>query len=341
MNSWLRGTAAVKDALLYGPEYAVCRYLIRDPNPHDPALLWQGILQDFPPAFDWFRRRYPPTFLKRFLLARRLRQDHAVGIEDHYDVSNAFYGLFLDKKYMLYSCADFHQDEETLEEAQTHKVEFLLDLIDSQPGERILELGCGWGGMMRSVIERTGDKQNLVGYTLSKNQVAYIRERYGFRVELKNFVTCDYERHAFDKIYSIGSWEAVRHDDLDVVLRKLYQALRPGGRLVQHFFCSPSEVSLGNLLAVQLFFPGHYTPIYSDQMQAFENAGFRVVRRTIHDYRLTLRAWYERLAANRDRVIELVGIETYNKWLVFFAISWRYFCESNAMLLRFVCEKSS
>ena len=213
MNQLLRHLALLPEALLYGPSYAGLQYIIRAPRPLDPEWTWRFLTRPLPPVVHWLWNHYPPTFVRRCLLALKMRQAHQVGIEDHYDVSNAFYELFLDKKYMFYSCADFATDRETLEQAQTRKADFLLDLVQPRAGEAILDLGCGWGGMMRRIVEATGDRANLVGYTLSKAQHAYVRERFGLNVELKNFITCDYPPNHFDKIYSIGAWEHVRLSD--------------------------------------------------------------------------------------------------------------------------------
>jgi cyclopropane-fatty-acyl-phospholipid synthase len=338
MNSNFRYLIA-PETPLYGPIWGVMKNLIRNPVPHDPVLLWEGLQTKLPPALDWFRNHYPPYFVRKFLLERKLRQTHREGIAHHYDVSNEFYQLFLDKKFMFYSCADFNSPNDTLEQAQTNKADFLLRLIDPTPGERILDLGCGWGGMMQHIYEATGDKENLLGYTLSADQLAHIQKRFAFRVEFENFITKDYPLESFDKIYSIGAWEHVRRNDVPIVLKKLYDALRPGGRLVQHFFCSLTDNYHAWELAAQLYFPGSHPPAYPSQVRAFEEAGFRISARSIHDYRPTLRAWYDNLASHQDRAIELVGLETYNRYLVFFATAWRLFDESQAILVRYRLDK--
>jgi cyclopropane-fatty-acyl-phospholipid synthase len=306
-----------------------------------PEALWQGFNPEQPNVGNWLAANYPPRFMRRLLLAAKMKQDHLLGISEHYDVSNDFYKLFLDKKYMFYSCADFHSPDESLEEAQTNKAEFILKLIDPKPGEKLLDLGCGWGPMMKRVFEKTGDRENLYGYTLSQEQVDFVREQYGFNVEFRNFITCDYEKDAFDKIYSIGSWEHVRHPDLRPLVDKLYRALKPGGRMVKHFFTSFDEDLTNDAVIAQLFFPGSYQPSHALQVQAFEGAGFRITQRTIHDYRPTLRAWFDNLVSNTDEAIELVGLRTYNKYLVFFAASHNYFQRQGAALIRYVLEKPS
>ena len=167
-----RQLAPIVEGLIYGPSYAYLNYLIRSPRPLEAEATWQAVAGRRSPLIEWARNEWPPAFCRPWLLARKQRQDARLGIAAHYDVSNEFYELFLDKKYMFYSCADFRSDDDTLEDAQTRKADFLFNLIDPQPGERILELGCGWGSMLKRIYESTGDKDNLYGYTLSREQAA-------------------------------------------------------------------------------------------------------------------------------------------------------------------------
>jgi len=330
---------AAFDTAVFGPIYGLINGLVRHPLPHDPEKLWEGINQELHPVINWFNSHYPPSFMRRLLLSQKLRQKHQEGIEEHYDVSNEFYSLFLDKHSMFYTCADFHSPNDTLEDAQANKAEFILNLLDPKPGEKILDLGCGWGGMLRRIEEATGDRDNLKGYTLSRRQVEYVQQHFGYDVELQNFITTDYPVAAYDKIYSIGAWEHVRHRDVAPLLRKLYEALKPGGRLVHHFFCPLIETVPTWILTTQLFFPGSFPPAYPTQVRLFEQAGFRITHQSIHDYRPTLREWFDRLASNAEQAIDLVGVRTYNKYLVFFPMSWRFFNERHAVLVRYVLEK--
>jgi len=334
-----RKMLAMVESVFYGFTYAALRELIRQPEPLDPESTWTLINRELPPFLDWWRLHYPPRFMRRLLLAARMKQEHLLGISEHYDVSNDFYRLFLDDKYMFYSCADFVRGDETLEEAQTAKADFLLRLIAPRRGEEILDLGCGWGPMLKRIQEETGDTRNLHGYTLSQEQVVYCREHYQFDVEFKNFVTCSYPKEAFHKIFSIGAWEHVRHRDLQPLVMKLFAALKPGGRMVKHFFCPRSETVPVAAIAAQIFFPGSFQPAYPTQVRAFEKAGFRISHQSIHDYRPTLRAWFDNLVRNKERAIKLVGVPTYNKYIVFFPASHRFFNDSESILVRFSLEK--
>lgn len=340
MNPLLRMLALFAESFVYGPPFGYLNYLIRSPRPLDPETTWQ-IVTRRPTAIERaIVDHYPPSFLRRLLLTMKQRQDHLLGISAHYDISNEFYKLFLDRRYMFYSCADFDSGEETIEKAQQRKADFILKLIDPKPGERILELGCGWGAMLKRIYEATGDKENLVGYTLSREQVAYNDEHNGFRVEFKNFITSDYPQQAFHKIYSIGAWEHVRPREVPILLGKLCRALMSEGRLVQHFFCRLQESLPAAAIVSQIFFPGSINSSFGFHIRAHEAAGFRLRHVSIHDYRPTLRAWFNNLVENRERAIDLVGVKTYNRYLVFFPASWHYFDRMTGFVTRLVLEKA-
>ena len=327
------------EAVTHGPIYAAAMSRIRNPQPLEAEENWNYWTKPRNRIFTAAIKNYPPAFVRKSLVNRKLKRAHEVGIAAHYDVSNEFYRLFLDKKYMFYSCADFHDSAETLEQAQQNKADFILNLIDPKPGEKILELGCGWGAMLRRICDETSDKENLYGYTLSKEQIAYNEELNGFNVSFTNFITMSYAEHEFDKIYAIGAWEHVRPNEISALLQKLYRALKPGGKFIQHFFCLTDEDFPVAMLVVQIFFPGSVLSSYQFQKQAWQDAGFRLTHESTHDYRPTLKAWYENLVANQAKAIDLVGVETYNRYMVFFPIAWRVFDDGQTNVYRFVLEK--
>ncbi|HVF56780.1 MAG TPA: class I SAM-dependent methyltransferase [Pyrinomonadaceae bacterium] len=339
MNSLSRSALLPLESLTHGPVYGLARYRIRSPRSLDPEQNWNFWTRPRNPLVMRAANGYPPAFVRKLLVKLRFLLKHETGIAAHYDVSNEFYELFLDKKYMFYSCADFDRGDETLEEAQENKANYILNLIDPRKGERILELGCGWGAMLRRIYEATGDRENLYGYTLSRKQVEYLREHYGFNVSYRNFITTSYEPGSFDKIYSIGAWEHVRPGEIPVLLKKLFEALRPGGKLIQHFFCLPNHDFPSSQVLGQIFFPGSVLAPYSYQIESCRRAGFRVTHESEHDYRKTLRAWYDNLVAGKERAIELTGVANYNKYLVFFPVAWKMFDEGQAGVHRLVLEK--
>lgn len=327
------------DAVSHGPIYALARSRITNIQPLDPEENWDYWTKPRNLLLTRMFDNYPPAFLRKAFVNSKLKLRHEVGIAAHYDVSNEFYRLFLDNRYMFYSCADFHHSWETLEQAQQHKADFILELINPKRGEKILELGCGWGAMLQRIYEATGDKDSLFGYTLSRQQLAYNREHHNFKVTFKNFITADYPQGAFDKIFSIGAWEHVRPQEIPVLLEKLYEALKPDGKLVQQFFCFPHDEFPMAMLVEQIFFPGSVLSSYRFQKAAWQGAGFRLTHESTQDYRATLKAWYDNLVANKDKAIKLVGVKTYNRYLVFFPLSWRVFDEREATLYRLVLEK--
>jgi cyclopropane-fatty-acyl-phospholipid synthase len=325
--------------LVYGVPYAFLQSLIRNPRPLDPAYTWHAVTRDMPRGLNWVRTQWPIKPLRRAVIAAKMKQDHVTGIAAHYDVSNDFYKLFLDQRYMFYSCADFNSPDDTLEQAQQNKADHILGLIDPKPGEKILELGCGWGSMLRRIAEHTGDKSNLYGLTLSKEQEAYNREHNGFNVDFDNFITRDYPREEFDAIYSIGAWEHVRQHEIPPLLAKLHAALKPGGRLVQHFITRINDVLMAPAACSQLYFPGSMGSSYRFHSTAHDRAGFRTTHKSMHDYRPTLRAWFDRLVAHREEALRLVPVRVYNRYLTFFPTSWRYFNDHYGVVIRWVLRK--
>jgi cyclopropane-fatty-acyl-phospholipid synthase len=337
--SLARHLLTVPEAAVYGVSYAFIQNLIRSPKPLDPEYAWHSITRDMPLGTGWIRSQWPLKPLRRVVMATKMRQDHVLGISAHYDVSNDFYKLFLDKRFMFYSCADFHRPDESLEEAQQHKADHILGLIDPKPGQKILELGCGWGSMLRRISQHTGDKQNLYGLTLSKEQERYNREHNGFNVDFDNFITRAYPRNEFDAIYSIGAWEHVRPKEIAPLLAKLYGALKPGGRLVQHFITRFNDHLISTVACSQIYFPGSMGESYRYHNVAQEAAGFRTTHRSLHDYRPTLRAWFDNLVARKEEALKLVPVQVYNRYLTFFPASWSYFNNHHGAVIRFVLEK--
>jgi cyclopropane-fatty-acyl-phospholipid synthase len=337
---WRRLLALPLETALYGPLCGAFNYLIRSPVPLDPDRTWQDVTEVSRPWFSWFARRYPPHFVRRLFVSAKERLDHQVAVETHYDASNELFELVLDRKYMFYSCADFLSGAETLEQAQENKANDFIRLLAPTAKERILELGCGWGGMLKRIHEETGEKRGLSGFTLSRAQLEYIRRRGDFDVSLTNFVTASYPDSYYDKIYSIGAWEHVRPNEILMLLSKLFRALKPGGRLVQQFICLPGErLPTTVMIGERTYFPGSALSSYKHQIQCCAAAGFRVVDQRIRDYRPTLRAWFENLSANRARAISLVGVQRYNEFLVFFPAAWRCFRDVEGFVLRIALEK--
>lgn len=327
-------------ALLCGLSYARFLYWSRHSEELDAEITWNRFTKPQNNYVEWLFQHYPPAVIRKLLVAfyPRLR-DRIKGIAYHYDISNDFYRLFLDRDYMFYTCADFLSDQDTIEIAQHHKADFILNLIDPKPGERILDLGCGWGSMMKRVYEKTGDRENLHGYTLSVEQKRFIDQTYGFNVEMKDVVATDYAPESWDKIYSVGCMEHVPKAELLPLHKKLARTIKPTGHLVHHFFCQMKSTPSAKMLACDEIFPGVELATWQRHVEIFEAAGLRVAHHSVHDYRPTLKAWYDRLVENRQEAIRLVGVRTYNRYLCYLAEAWRIFDDRDLLLMRFVLTR--
>jgi cyclopropane-fatty-acyl-phospholipid synthase len=339
MNLLTREALRIVESIVYGPIYGKLQHMIRSPTPLDPEKTWKSIVSPSPPLVHWFVFAYPPRFLRPLLIAAKMRQDHVLGIGEHYDVSNEFFELWHDKTHRFYTAGDFHSPDETLEEAQSHKADRFIELLEPRAGEKILELGPGWGPMLRRIYEETGDKENLYGYTLSQEQLKYNRENDQFQVEFRDFITTDYKPEYFDKLYSVEAIEHCRPKDMPTLARKTFETLKPGGIAVHQYSCRMAEPIPTTACSAQLFFPGSVASSYGHMFRTWEAAGFRILSQDVLDYRPTLRAWFDRLVANRDRCVELVGVRNYNRYLLMCVTSWRYINSGWGQTLRVALQK--
>ena len=326
------------DLIDHGLLYALANDRIHAPKPLAPLENWKYWTDPKPLWLEGLIRAYPPRWKRNAFLDMMFKQDHASGIEAHYDVSNEFYALFLDKNYRFYTCADFHDNQETLEQAQAHKAGFMRGLLRLSGREKVLDLGCGWGSMLRFLRE-TGHSGELIGLTLSQEQLAYDRLQLGLNVSLSDFITEPFDGAPYDRIYSIGSLEHVRPAELAALYQKIFDALAPGGLAVHQFFSYQSEAYPISVGVVQLFFTGSMLSMHRNHIHAAVAAGFRVTHDSVHDYKPTIKAWYERLAANQEKALALVGLEVYNRYMTFFPFAWLFFQQNEAALHRVVTEK--
>lgn len=343
MNTLKRLSQLASNLVDSGPLYAIANYRIHSPIPLDPLENWQFWTEPKPNWLASLMKSYPPKSKRKDYLERMLTRDHASGIEAHYDVSNDFYALFLDRKYQFYTCAEFSNQAETsgtetIEAAQTRKAEYIRSLLQLSGDEKILDLGCGWGAMLKYLRE-TGHKGKLAGFTLSKEQLAYGQETLGLDISLTNFITEPFEQAPYDRIFSIGSIEHVKPAELAALYRKIYSALTRSGLAVHQFFSFEHEAYPASGIAGQLFFPGSLLVLHRHHLEAAKQAGFRITHDSTHDYRPTLRAWYERLIENRDKALSLVGLEIYNRYMTFLPFMWTFFDQNESKLHRIVMEK--
>ena len=272
------------------------------------------------------RQRSKSDLHGRVVKAHSKRENRAA-ISFHYDVSNEFYRLWLDEQ-RVYSCAYFTNSDESLDQAQRNKLEHICRKLRLQPGERLLDIGCGWGALVCWAARHHGVKAH--GITLSQQQFEYVQQR--IRTEgLQERVTvelCDYRDLAsdglFDKVSSIGMFEHVGLTNLPAYLAMILRVLRPGGLFLNHGITHDEE-GWNKTLATQFInryvFPDGELDCVSNIQLGMERAGFE-----IHDveglrphYALTLRRWVERLEANREAALREVDEPTYRIWRLYMA----------------------
>jgi cyclopropane-fatty-acyl-phospholipid synthase len=328
----------VPSFLTRGLLYAIAHDRIHSPLPLEADENWRFWTDPKPGWLEWLARAYPPEPIRQAYLEAMLTRPHDSGIAAHYDISNDFYALFLDTRYRFYSCAEFSNATDTLEEAQERKAQYIQSLLNLAGHESVLDLGCGWGAMLR-FLRQSGHRGDLTGFTLSREQFAYIQTELGFNVALKNFITDGFDLPPCDRVLSIGAIEHVRPDELEVVYQKIYEALVPGGVAVHQFFSLNREPYPASMVMVQLFFPGSLLTLHSRHCEIAARVGFQITHDSIHDYKPTLRAWYERLVEHQEQALQLVDLEVYNRYMTFFPISWLFFQQQEADLHRMVMLK--
>jgi cyclopropane-fatty-acyl-phospholipid synthase len=244
-------------------------------------------------------------------------------VRHHYDAGNDFFALFLDES-MTYSCACFSRGAATLEEAQAAKLELVCTKLDLRPGERVLDVGCGWGSFALHAAVNHG--VHVLGVTLSAPQVRLARERArDAGVErLVEFRVADYrevDEEPFDAISSIGMVEHVGRERIDLYARRLFGLLRPGGRLLNHGiaklkdFDTPDEGPFSE----RFVFPDGVPLPLSRVVLAVERAGLepRHVEGFADDYAETLRHWIERFESRYEDAVQIAGAERARIWRLY------------------------
>ncbi|MGD0869227.1 MAG: cyclopropane-fatty-acyl-phospholipid synthase family protein [Bryobacteraceae bacterium] len=245
----------------------------------------------------------------------------ARNIRFHYDRSNEFYRLFLDPR-MVYSCAYFRSPDMTLEDAQVAKLNHICHKLDLQPGERFLDVGCGWGALIGHAAVQYGAA--ATGCTLSRAQYAYAVAGLDGRVRV---LGCDYRELGgrYDKIASVGMFEHVGRRRAHEYFRKMADLLAPNGLFLNHAIARPQGVrdDAASLFVRLHIFPGGQLIHLWEMIRAAEDSGFEVldVENLRPHYALTCRRWEQRLAANRDAGLLLVDEPTFRAWRLWLAAS--------------------
>ena len=273
-------------------------------------------------------------------------------IQFHYDVSNEFYELFLDKE-MVYTCAYFTDWNNSLEQAQHDKLDMICRKLRLQRGERLLDIGFGWGSLLCHAAQHYGVTAH--GITLAENQVTYTREKIQ-RLGLQDRVSveiCDYQNFEgkFDKVASIGMYEHVGIDNLSGYMKKVNTYLpknglfllqgitRPGKSTMKKFRHQNAERRILN----KYIFPGGELDHVGHMVQCMESNGFEVsdIEGWRSHYMQTCKLWSQRLYERREEAISFVGEEKYRVWLLYLTGCSLAFQNGGARLYQVLMEKQA
>jgi cyclopropane-fatty-acyl-phospholipid synthase len=257
------------------------------------------------------------------------RQFDSKAIRQHYDVSDDFYGLWLDSR-RVYSCAYFQRSDDTLDLAQEQKLDLICRKLLLRPGERLLDIGCGWGALVMWAAQHYGVR--AMGITLSRNQLEFARARIResrlagmCEVELLDYRDLPEDR-PYDKIASVGMFEHVGRSNLPLYFGKIFRLLKPGGLVMNHGITlnSPDQAELGSDIGAFIddyVFPGGELTHISRVIAAMSARGLecRDVESLRPHYARTLWQWVERLDANRAAALAAVGEKLYRVWRIYMA----------------------
>ncbi|WP_417660807.1 C17 cyclopropane fatty acid synthase CfaB [Pseudomonas sp.] len=253
----------------------------------------------------------------------------AAAISYHYDLSNEFYALWLDPE-MVYSCGYFAAGSESLEQAQLEKIRLLCRKLRLQPGDKLLDVGCGWGGFARLAAREFGAE--VYGITLSAEQLKLARERVAEQglddqVELQLMDYRDLPQDGrFDKVVSVGMFEHVGYANLPEYCQCLYGAVKPGGLVMNHGITARHTDGravghgAGDFIGKYVF-PHGELPHLSVMTAALSDAGLEVVdveSLRLH-YARTLNFWSERLETQLDKAALMVPEQALRIWRLYLA----------------------
>ncbi|WP_336213667.1 cyclopropane-fatty-acyl-phospholipid synthase family protein [Nonomuraea sp. LPB2021202275-12-8] len=272
----------------------------------------------------------PPQEIRQSALARlgsrHAKQRDAEAIHHHYDVSNRFYNWVLGPS-MAYTCATFPEETSSLEEAQFAKFDLVARKLGLESGMRLLDVGCGWGGMVIHAAKHYGVK--ALGVTLSKQQAEWAQKAIAEEglqdlAEVRFMDYRDVTESGFDAVSSIGLTEHIGRDNLPDYFGFLYGKLKPGGRLLNHCITRPTgkekTFNKGGFINRYVFPDGELESV-GVLVREMEDRGFEIrhEENLREHYARTLRFWCDNLDANWEEAVQEVGMGTARVWALYMA----------------------
>jgi len=311
-----------------GEAYMDGRLTIKDDDLH--GFLGLAIRNIAASGQPWFRK---PLVLARHL-GRHLAQFNPLGraqanVAHHYDLSGALYDLFLDSDRQ-YSCAYFRDPDMTLEQAQEAKKHHIAGKLRIKPGMRVLDIGCGWGGMGLTLARDYGAE--VLGVTLSREQhaMANARAEKAGLADRARFELLDYRKVAgqFDRIVSVGMFEHVGVPHYGGYFRTVSDRLSPEGIALIHTIGRAEPPGVTSPWITKYIFPGGYVPSMSEALKAIEKQALFTTDVEIWrlHYAETLRHWYDRFMDNIDKARALYDER--------FCRMWRYYLVASELTFR-------
>ena len=248
-------------------------------------------------------------------------------IEHHYDIGGdkgeKLYDIFLDTKHRLYSCAYWKEDTKTLEEAQQNKIDHIVKKLDIKVGQKILEVGCGWGGMAFEIAKQKNCE--VTGISLSKNQIKYCRERakdFGLGNQV-NFELIDYRevKGQYDRIFSVGMFEHVGKKFYRTFFKAMNNLLKDDGIFLLHTIGVIDKPTPPNKFINKYIFPGGVCPSFSQIIAPIEKTGLIVsdTETLIRHYDKTLESWLQRFLDQKNLVRDLYDEKFVKMWEFYMA----------------------
>ncbi|VAW73789.1 Cyclopropane-fatty-acyl-phospholipid synthase [hydrothermal vent metagenome] len=263
---------------------------------------------------------------------RGARQNSKRSIAHHYDVSNDFYRLWLDPE-MVYSCAYFEDGRQTLAGAQQDKLDYICRKLRLEPGQTLLDIGCGWGALVLWAARHYGVKAH--GITLSEEQYRYAQQRIRdegledqVTVELRDYRDLP-DQAQYDRVVSVGMFEHIGLKNFDTYFSTVRRVLKKGGLFLNHGITNDSgwgKTPVRRFVNRYIFPDGELARI-SDVNDAMEKAGFELldVESLRRHYAMTLRRWVKSLEAHKDQAVRAAGDKIYRLWRLYMAGSAYYF----------------
>tara|TARA_B100000579_G_scaffold280791_1_gene232422 strand:- start:250 stop:1437 length:1188 start_codon:yes stop_codon:yes gene_type:complete len=243
-------------------------------------------------------------------------------VRHHYDISEKLYDLFLDENRQ-YSCAYFKNENDTLENAQSNKINHIIKKLNILPNQKILDIGSGWGTLAIEIANKT--KASVTGITLSENQLEYSQKK-AKELNLENqvqFKLMDYRQlnEKFDRIVSVGMFEHVGRKFYQTFFNKIFKLLNEDGISLIHTIGSVNPPRDPQPWITKYIFPGGYTPSLSEISRPIENSGLVISDMEVlrMHYSHTLRHWKERFLSKKDMVLEMFDEKFLRMWEFYLA----------------------